>query len=82
MASRDDLRRVPLYDLRLGDLRQWHILEATCFRCRTVSVVGHSIVTRGRRETERLLDQQRRLRCSRCGNATDNRISVRMADRN
>ena len=42
--ARDDDRIIPLYDFGVEDLRQWHIVEATCFNCRRTEVVRHAFL--------------------------------------
>ena len=34
----------PKYDIRLGDLKPWHILRVTCLQCRRVANVGPALV--------------------------------------
>jgi uncharacterized Zn finger protein len=80
--ARDEPRLAPLYDFRVEDLRQWHIVEAICFRCRRTEEVRHELLTRGVRGSERLTVLFKKLKCTNCGNRDDNRLSVRLMSRN
>jgi len=66
----------PLYAIRLGDLREWHVVVATCSRCRHVGSVSLARLQRGRRGALRLVDLQPRLCCRRCGNRVMNTLTV------
>lgn len=80
--ARDAPHLAPLYDFRVEDLRQWHIVEAICFRCRRTALVRHEAITRGVRGTERITNLFRKLKCTNCGNREDNRLAVRLMSRN
>ncbi len=80
--ARDDDRIIPLYDFRIEDLRQWHIVEATCFHCRRTEVVRHEHLQRADDPFVRLVRIKSRLRCRACGNRDGNSLSVKMAPRN
>ena len=72
----------PRYAIRLRDLREWHVVTATCFRCRRQTILPTSVLTWERASYTHLLDLERKLRCTHCGNRCDNRLSVRAAPRN
>jgi len=61
------MREPPRYDFRLEDLRAWHLVEASCRRCRHKATIAHELLMRGRPNYTRLSDLERALRCRRCG---------------
>lgn len=79
---------------RLADLREWHIVEARCARCRHVgrlrpkqltAFVARRPSTRGGRQfagQTRLADILERFACSECGNRAGNDIAVVTIERN
>lgn len=72
----------PKYSIRLRDLRQWHMIIATCIRCRHRARLEASFLAWDRPSETYLVDLQRKLRCSRCGNRAENTLSVRALSRN
>jgi hypothetical protein len=72
----------PRYAIRLGDLRHWHRITATCFKCGHHSDLPASFLAWDRSPHTYLSDLQRKLRCSHCGNRVDNTFSVKAAPRN
>jgi hypothetical protein len=72
----------PRYAVRLDDLRPWHVIVATCRACGKRAHVNAAILRRGRPAYTRLLDLERKLRCSSCGNRQGNSLTVSMAPRN
>lgn len=80
MASSDP-KIVPLHNFRMENLTRWHIVEATCFRCRHTEKVPHDRLWRGRTQHDRIKDLGQRLRCKQCGNRTNNALSVRIMPR-
>ena len=71
----------PKYAVRLGDLRNWHILTAVCPQCRHKARVRMWQFKVGRSDHTSLLEIQRLLRCTRCGNRESNTILVEVASR-
>lgn len=71
----------PKYAVKLRDLRNWHILTAVCPKCRHRARVRMWQLKVGRPDHTTLLDVQRLLRCTRCGNRDSNTILVELADR-
>jgi len=66
----------PKYQVRVGDLREWHVLQATCWKC---GHIGDTYPTRLKKrwsDYERLIDLERRLRCANCGNRESNSWQV------
>ena len=47
----------PRYAFRLEDLRAWHLVEASCRRCRHRAPVHHQLLLRGRPLYTRLYDR-------------------------
>jgi hypothetical protein len=72
----------PRYAIRLGELREWHIVTARCFRCGHHARLGNDFLTWERSPHAYLADLERKLRCTRCGNRRDNTLSVSAASRN
>ncbi|MBL8703981.1 MAG: hypothetical protein JNM30_04015 [Rhodospirillales bacterium] len=84
----------PAGGARLADLREWHIVEARCARCRHVgrlrpkqlaAFVARRPSTRGGRQLAgqtRLAEILERFACSECGNRAGNEIAVVAVERN
>lgn len=84
----------PAGGARLADLREWHIVEARCARCRHVGRLRPKQVTAfiarrpGQEAGRRLAGQTRlaeiaaRFACRECGNRAGNAISVVAVERN
>jgi hypothetical protein len=68
------------YALRLGDLRNWHLLTAVCSACRHRRQVRLWRLKARHPDYVRLVDVERRLRCMRCGHRGDNTVLVEIAD--
>jgi hypothetical protein len=67
----------PRYAFRLEDLRAWHLVEASCAKCRHRAVIPHQLLTHGRPNYTRLYDLERKLRCQRCGARGRSSLAVR-----
>jgi hypothetical protein len=71
------MREPPRYDFRLEDLRAWHLVEASCRRCRHRAAIAHELLMRTRPAFTRLFDLERALRCERCGARGQASLAVR-----
>jgi DNA-directed RNA polymerase subunit RPC12/RpoP len=71
----------PRYAFRLEDLRAWHLVEASCRRCRHRALVAHDWLRQGRPPYTRLFDLERALRCLRCGARSQASLAVRLRPR-
>jgi hypothetical protein len=78
----------PRYAIRLDDLRAWHVIVATCplcqkrtHICQKRTHIDARLLQHGRPPYTRLLDLERKLRCTSCGNRQGNTLSVTMAPR-
>jgi ribosomal protein L37E len=71
------MREPPRYDFRLEDLRAWHLVEASCRRCRHKATIAHELLMRGRPSFTRLFDLERALQCRRCGARGEASLTVR-----
>ena len=69
------------FSLRLSDLREWHVVTATCSRCQRQTDLTVSGLSWERPPSTRLADLERHLRCTHCGNRAGNTFSVRMVPR-
>jgi hypothetical protein len=69
---------VPKYALRLGNLREWHRLEAKCFSnaCGNVALLDTAKLIRRWGVQMELTRVEDKLRCSRCGNGLYNSLRV------
>jgi hypothetical protein len=67
---------------RLDDLRAWHVIFATCAACGKRTHIDAKLLQHGRPPYTRLLDLERKLRCSSSGNHQGNTLTVSMALRN
>ena len=74
----------PRYALRLGDLRQWHVIEVRCFKCGKEGTVYPAVLLKGGRWTEhtRLVELEPRFRCRACGNRFGNSWNIMRLSRN
>jgi hypothetical protein len=72
----------PRYAFRLEDLRAWHLVEASCRRCRHRALIAHAALRRGRPPYIRLFDLERTLRCRRCGSCGEASPAIRLQGRN
>jgi hypothetical protein len=72
----------PRYASRLDDLRARHVTFATCAACRERTHIDARLLQHGQPPYTRLLDLERKLRCSSCGNRQGYTLSVSMAPRN
>jgi hypothetical protein len=76
------MRDPPRYDFRLEDLRAWHLVEASCRRCRHRALLAHDLLRRGRPSYTRLFDLERAMRCLRCGARGQASLAIRLQGRN
>lgn len=72
----------PKYALRIHDLRNWHVLQVTCWKCGHLSLVYPSRLRQRWSGYERLMDIERKFRCTKCGNRHDNAWQVFRLPRN
>lgn len=72
----------PRHAIRLSDLCEFHIVIATCPRCRRQTDITPGFLTWDRAPGTLLVELQRKLYCTHCGNRKGNTLSVRMAPRN
>ncbi len=83
MIEQGDERRIAgaLY-LRLDELRQWHEIEAKCWKCGHSASVPLTTLKRGRSPFTKLVDLGGHLRCSHCGTAGAQELIVKKLPRN
>jgi hypothetical protein len=63
----------------LDDLRPWHVIVATCAACGKQAHTAAALLHHRRPPYARLLDVERKLWCSGCGNRRGNTLTVSMA---
>jgi ribosomal protein L37E len=68
-------------NIRLDDLRAWHVVFATCAACGSRTHMAAKVLEHGRPPHTKLRDLERKLRCSRCGNRQGDTLTVSMAPR-
>ena len=69
------------YAIRLADLRDWHVVTATCFCCGRQGTIPIATLRRGRPDYTRLVDLERKLRCTACRSRESNTLEVRRKPR-
>jgi hypothetical protein len=72
----------PRYAIRPADLQDWHVVTATCLLCRHRGTVALATLSRGRPGYTRLIDLERKLGCTACGNRHGNTLEVSRKPRN
>lgn len=70
------------FAFRLEDLRPWHVVRASCVACGRKVVLPQEVLWRGRSRHERLVDLEKCLRCTRCGQRGMHRLDISLAPRN
>lgn len=66
----------PKYQVRVGDLREWHVLQVTCWQCGHSSEIYTARLKKRWSDYERLIDLEARLRCVKCRNKDGNSWQV------
>ena len=66
----------PKYQVRVGDLREWHVLQVTCWQCGHSSEIYAARLKKRWSDYERLIDLEARLRCVKCRNKDGNSWQV------
>ncbi|MBO6920212.1 MAG: hypothetical protein JJ858_17430 [Rhizobiaceae bacterium] len=69
MTRRRDLKFVtikPAYELRLEDLREWHVLAVTCDKCGAQGVISPAQLLKRNKPYMRIILLQKKFRCNRC----------------
>jgi hypothetical protein len=74
--------RGPKYDVRLGQLKPWHVLRITCLQCRYVAAVSPAPLLTRFGVHQRIVDLEERFACTECGNRGGNSVAVCRLDRN
>ena len=69
------------YQIRLRDLRGWHMLTVQCGQCRHRAHLRLWQLTDRHSPDAFLVDVEHKLRCTRCGNRTENTVLVTMMER-
>jgi len=56
----------PAYELRLEDLREWHVLAVTCDKCGAKGVITPAQLSRKNKSYMRIVLLQKKFRCNDC----------------
>ena len=72
----------PKYDVRLGDLKPWHVLRVTCLQCRRAATVSPAPLLAKFGQHQRIVGIEERFACTDCGNRGGNSVKVWRLDRN
>lgn len=56
----------PAYELRLEDLREWHVLAVTCDKCGAKGVITPAQLMRKNKSYMRIILLQKQFRCNHC----------------
>lgn len=72
----------PRYQVRIEDLRDWHVIEVTCGRCGRVGMVYPASLRRRLKGHTRLVGLESRYACKACGNRAGNMWRVLEISRN
>jgi len=78
---KDERHLIPRYQFRIGDLRQWHLVEGRCFHCGHGAIIPHSVIKRGRSEHDVLAKLEDKARCQKCGAKGQNYLTIKLAPR-
>lgn len=62
----------PRHALRLQDLSTWHRLRAECVQCRHYGILKPDLLRRRFPDSTRIMELEKRLRCTACGNRLHN----------
>ena len=82
MEHKQNIILGPRYQVRLEDLRDWHVLEIRCGRCSRTGRLYPSTLRRRWQGYMRLVELERHLVCRVCRNRDFNTWVVRKQDRN
>ena len=66
----------PLYSLRLEDLGRWDRFRVNCGACGHSALLNPADLRHRWPGYSRVLDLQRKLRCTLCGNRSGNRLNI------
>jgi len=66
----------PRYALTLARLRDWHVLEATCWHCRHSGTINPAWLRQRYAAATLLRDLMPRLVCTHCGNRESNTLEI------
>ena len=72
----------PKHAIRLADLREWHVVTATCFKCGYQGQLTAGYLAWDRPPHTYLTELEPKLCCTRCHNRAGNKLSVRRMPRN
>ena len=72
----------PLYEVRLEDLGRWDRFEASCLQCRNRNIIDPDLLRQRWPGYTRVVELEKKLRCTACGNRYGNTLKVGRLARN
>lgn len=72
----DQDRRIPLNQIRVGELKERHVVTAQCWKCKHVATIPNARLRRARPAMMLLIDVSFRMRCTACGTRGAQSLSV------
>lgn len=66
----------PRYTLRLEDMGRWHRIEALCSNCRNRRTLNQTMLQSRFPGYTRIIDLEKKLRCTACGNRAGNTLQI------
>ena len=66
----------PRYALRLEEMGRWHRIEALCSKCRNRQVLKPAMLQGRFPGYTRIIDLEKKLRCTACGNRAGNTLQI------
>jgi hypothetical protein len=67
MQSMRQDRSIPTNQIRVGDLKERHVITAQCWKCKHVATIPPARIRRGRPTDMLLIDVSFRMKCTQCG---------------
>lgn len=72
----DPDRSIPPNQIRVGDLKDRHVVTAQCWKCKHVAAIPNARMQRARPAMMLLIDVSFRMRCTACGTRGAQSLSV------
>jgi hypothetical protein len=72
----DQDRSIPPNHIRVGDLKDRHVVTVQCWKCKHVATIPNARIQRARPAMMLLIDVSFRLKCTACGTRGAQSLSV------